>query len=885
MVWDERRVGCSGFLMRTLLQYACVGFVAVFAAAPPALAEIVSVNFYHSTAVVGPSERAGLVVTSGWNDLKVPGGFGLVDPAAAFGPTIVTNAAGASVALLSSTLGSYYNGDSGTSATGLNAGLMSEYVAWDTDGDAVLPDDTGTITVSGLGSAFTGPGYDVYVLFDADANNRTFAITIGTETQVGSDASTFNGVLRKATGAGADSSYAVFRGLTADAFSIELDSSSGRAALNGLQIVSADHPAPVNRPHVVVFLVDDMGWLDTSEPFHSEATVWNGLYYTPNMELLADRGLKFTQAYAASPVCSPSRASLLTGRNPGRTGITNWTSTVGQNGGSSILADADWTSEGLQPGDGNTTLPAILRQHGYLTAHVGKAHLGAEDTSGADPVTLGFDINVVGSAAGYPPSYFPEPRGLDRLPGLEAYQGTGTYLGEALTLEAGKIIDQAVDANMPLFLHLSHYLVHAPLSGQGDPAVLPAYPGLPDPEDDYAAMLESMDASLGAILAKLEQRGIANQTLVLFASDNGGLSALVRYDSLDASEPWHVHEHNRPLASGKGSSYEGGLRIPLIAAWAGQASGQPAVQPDLPIPPGSTSDEPIHFDDLFPTLLSATGIPNPASYLQDVDGEDLTPLLSASGGFARSGPLLWHYPHQWIWEPGDGPGIEPFTAVREGDWKLVYFYVDERWELYDLSSDLEEAVNLATRETERVHQLGSDMIGWMSAVGANRPRDAATLQEVPPPALPPPGCNDGLDNDGDGRVDLADPGCEALADLSEWSALLTCDDGLDNDGDGFVDFGADPGCASPLFGLENPQCQDGLDNDGQPGIDFDGGVSILGVGNGDPDGADPQCASFFVNREAAPARSCGLGPELAGLLPLIAWLRALRRRTREWPRA
>jgi arylsulfatase A-like enzyme len=540
-----------------------------------------------------------------------------------------------------------------------------------------------------------------------------------------------------------------------------------------------------------------MGWQDLSVPLTGEPTVWNGLYQTPQLNTLAGTGMRFTNAYAASPVCSPSRASMMTGRNPARTGITNWLSTVGRNDGNSVVTDPIWTSQGLQPDDGNTTLPSILHEAGYLTAHVGKAHIGAQTTQGADPTTLGFDINVGGSAAGNAPTYFPDYGGSAVAPGLEAYWSAGTYLNDALTSEATKIIDQAIASGQSFFMNMAHYAVHTPIEGQGDPAFLPAYASRPTPEDDYAAMLESVDASLAVLVEHLQTREIADETLIVFISDNGGLSRFLRYDSPDPGEPWHVNEHNRPLASGKGSAHEGGLRVPMIVSWAGQDSLQPPIQVSVPIVPGAINHEPVHTDDLFATLLHVAGIPSPESHLAGTDGENLVPLLSGQP-FVRGNPLYFHYPHQWLGEPGIGPGIEPFTAVREGRWKLIYYWSGRSWALYDLETDLGETTNVISRETGVVHALGTQMIAWLIDVGAQLPRDAVTLTTEPLPILPAPGCNDGIDNDGDGFTDDgADPGCTGLSDTSEWDAGLPCDNGLDDDGDGLIDL-QDPDCADPL---------------------------------------------------------------------------------------
>jgi arylsulfatase A-like enzyme len=825
----------------------------LLAAAPPVGAQVISVNFYHSTGTVAAGEEAGIVQIDGWNNLQAPGGFGLHDPAAGWGPVTVNDDSGLAAASVTSTLGSYYNGDSGTGATGLGASMMSEYVSWDSPTDGVPPDDSGTITVSGLGAEYTGPGYDVYLYFDTDVDTRTHTITISGQTVIGDDASTFNGVLVEAVGAGSDANYAVFRGLTAPSFSIDMDSSSGRGAMNGLQVVSASYvPPPLSGPHILLFVVDDMGWQDTSEPFADAPTVWNGLYRTPSIESLARSGIKLTDAYAASPVCSPSRTSLLTGRNPARTHITNWLSLVGRSNGNSIITDPLWASQGLQPGDGNTTLSTVLRDHGYLTAHVGKAHVGARETVGADPTTLGFDINVGGSGwgdvNGTGVGYFPDYGGTERVPGVEAYWPAGTYLNDALNAEAAKIIDQAIAANRPLFLNMWHYAVHTPIPNMGDPMFVGNYPTRPEPEDDYAAMLESIDHSLGVLVAHLQARGIADDTLVVFTSDNGGLSRFVRYDSPDPEEPWHRNEHNRPVASGKGASFEGGLRVPMVVAWAGQDPALPPVQPGLPIAPGSVSAEPVHTDDLFETLIRIADVPNAEPYFQDTDGVDIGPLL-AGQPFDRGDALYFHYPHQWVDDVGVTPGIEPFTALREGRWKLIYYWSNRNWELYDLQADLEERTDLSVLQSGVVHELGTRMIDWLVAVGAQVPRDAITLIDEPLPRLPPPGCDDGVDNDGDGLTDAAeDVGCTGPGDTSEWDVRLSCDDGSDNDGDGLTDL-ADPVCASPTFGRERAKCQDGLDNDGGGGTDWDGGESILGAGNGDPNGPDPQCSAPWDDSE------------------------------------
>jgi prepilin-type N-terminal cleavage/methylation domain-containing protein len=501
-----------------------------------------------------------------------------------------------------------------------------------------------------------------------------------------------------------------------------------------------------NTPNIILFLVDDMGWQDTSVAFHTQATVWNELYRTPNMQRLADRGMRFTNAYAASPVCSPTRVSLITGKNPARTRVTDWVG-HGRYGNRYIKAPA-WASTGLQPGDTHT-LPAILRKHGYRTMHVGKAHFGGRGTAGADPTTLGFDINIAGGHTGGPDRSYFLPWNASKHPGLQDYPAD-TYISDALTLEANKLIDQAVADNVPFFMNMAHYAVHSPLSAQGDPDYLGQYQDRPNPEDDYAALLESMDASLGAILDNLARHSIADNTIVIFFSDNGGLSnhsrnMKVTYTaSSGATVTYQKDRHNMPIKGGKGAAYEGGLRVPMIVAWAGQKSDAAPFRTDLPIMPGSTSDCPVISDDLLPTVLRMAGLRDMSQYTQDIDGQDITPLFHGHALARSSRSIYFHYPHQWYRDIGVGLGIQPFTAMRKGNWKLVYFYgdghkdgqgLDPWFELYDLAQDLGETENLLSSKPELARELILEMHAWMTKVGAQTPLSKANAQPVPLPTL------------------------------------------------------------------------------------------------------------------------------------------------------
>jgi len=489
-------------------------------------------------------------------------------------------------------------------------------------------------------------------------------------------------------------------------------------------------------PNIVLFLVDDMGWQDTSVEFHSERTVWNDLYNTPNMQRLADQGMRFTDAYAASPVCSPTRASIITGQNPGRSNITDWTrQTGGPSNNNSQLLSAPWNQDGVQPGE-FTTLPQLLSDAGYLTAHVGKAHFGSRNSGGGnDPTNIGFDINVGGSEIGGPFSYsapFNGNQSAALYPGLQGYPN-GTYLTDALTIEANNIIDQAVADEQPFFINMAHYAIHAPINGQGDPEYLGNYnDGRPGVEQHYAAMIESMDASLGAIMDNLEAEGVADNTIILFMSDNGGLSNHTRANTSNQNDAWARDFHNTPLSSGKGAAYEGGIRVPMIVAWAGQEAGAAPINTGLAIQTGSINHEPVHADDFFPTILSLAGVNNPVD-AADLDGQDLTGLL-AGDGFEREGGLFWHYPHQWYQDIGVGLGIQPFSAVRVGDHKLIFYYGPDGGtvELYNLADDIGEQVELsevAENQDELLH-LSTVLRRWMEGADAQLPIDRATGQAV-----------------------------------------------------------------------------------------------------------------------------------------------------------
>ncbi|MFZ9201951.1 MAG: sulfatase [Opitutales bacterium] len=470
-----------------------------------------------------------------------------------------------------------------------------------------------------------------------------------------------------------------------------------------------------DRPNLVFFLIDDMGWQETSVPFHTEVTDLNRRYRTPNMECLAAEGVKFTQAYA-SAVCSPSRVSALTGMNAARHGVTNWTlqrdkSPDTKHGSLTLPA---WPLNGFSPTAGTprtitgTTLPQLLRDAGYRTIHVGKAHFGAMGTPGENPLNLGFDINIAGHAAGGPGSYWGEKNFSGKwrnaeahwdVPGLAAYHGKDIYLTEALTLEAIKAVEQSVADRKPFYLYLSHYAVHAPW--EKDNRFYQKYidQGLKPAEATLASMIEGMDKSLGDLRAALARLGVADNTVIVFLSDNGSPSQC---------------PPNLPLRGHKLSPYEGGARVPMLVRWPGVAAA------------GSTNRSPVIIDDIFPTLLDLAGVDWQGKVPQTVDGASLVPELRQPGSIIPGRPLVWHFPNNYS-------GQSPFSALRSGPWKLVYHHASRKLELYDLDADIGEKTDLAAREPARTAMLAKLLGKLLRERGALMPTVTQTGQRVPYP--------------------------------------------------------------------------------------------------------------------------------------------------------
>jgi arylsulfatase A-like enzyme len=476
-------------------------------------------------------------------------------------------------------------------------------------------------------------------------------------------------------------------------------------------------------PNIVLFFVDDMGWQDTSVPFWDQTTPFNALYKTPNMERLAEKGVKFTNAYA-TPVCSPTRVSLMTGMNAARHRVTNWTLRPDQKQPMELnhpsLTFPEWNYNGI--GLDSLTphaayakpLPELLSEQGYYTIHAGKAHFGAIGYPSSNPLNLGFDVNIAGHAAGAPESYLGREnfgngkpgKEVWAVPGLEKYHGQDIFLTEALTKEVLHALNEPVQNQQPFFLYFALYGIHTPLMAN-DHFVEPYRAlGLEEPEARYASMIESMDEALGNVLNYLEDHQLENNTVILFMSDNGGLSASARGGQ--------KHTHNLPLKSGKGSIYEGGIRVPMLAYWPNKT------------PKNAINSTPLIIEDFFPTLLDIAQVKE-AKIPQKVDGQSLVPLLLEETQKEISRPLFWHYPNEW---GPEGPGIGSYSAIRQGNWKLIYFHTDQSLELYNLEDDIFEDNNLVESKVDKTRELAQVLTTHLQKVNAQMPSDKITGEIV-----------------------------------------------------------------------------------------------------------------------------------------------------------
>ncbi|MFZ9935783.1 MAG: sulfatase [Luteolibacter sp.] len=446
--------------------------------------------------------------------------------------------------------------------------------------------------------------------------------------------------------------------------------------------VKADRP-----PNVILVVVDDLGWTDLS--------CFGSTYYeTSNIDRLCAQGMKFTDAYAACAVCSPTRAAIQTGRYPARVGITDWIRFLGFKGSRTDLdqpAPTNYVGGARSPllcppnpfwmDLSEVTLAEVLKERGYVTSHIGKWHLGPDAWY---PDRQGYDENIGGCDHGQPPGYFdPYHRDAQRpnIPTLKPRK-EGEYLTDREADEAAGFITRHRDK--PFFLSLCHYAVHKPIEAKSDiVAKYEVKPKTNHKDPGYAAMVESVDDAMGRILETLDQLKISDRTLIIFTSDNGGLL-----------EP----TSNTPLRAGKGHPYEGGIRIPQIIRWPGV------------VKPGSVCSVPVSSVDFLPTIVEATDAQLPDRV---IDGESLVPLLSQKGGLKRDA-IFWHFPHY-------RGGIQPYSLIRQGPWKLIKRYDGTPSELFNLNADLSETHDLAAQQPELVKSLEERLAAWLQATGAKLP--------------------------------------------------------------------------------------------------------------------------------------------------------------------
>ena len=460
----------------------------------------------------------------------------------------------------------------------------------------------------------------------------------------------------------------------------------------------------MTRPNIVFILADDLGWRDLScfgSPF----------YETPNLDRLAQKGMRFTDAYASCPVCSPTRASTLTGKYPATVGVTDW---------------IDWGKH-LHPARGRVidvpyidhlpleekNLARKLGEHGYQTWHAGKWHLGGEDHY---PEKQGFDVNHGGAANGLPLGGYFSPWKVPGMTDIDVPEHT--HIDDYLTDRAVDCIQQR-DKDRPFYLNLWPYLVHTPIEGkehqiekyahksralgldQEDPLEEGEYFPTEHKKDrrvvrrrfqsdcTYASMVQILDENVGKVMDALEAEGIEDNTIIMFTSDNGGLSTAEGSPTCNA-----------PLNEGKGWMYEGGTREPLIVYWPGVTA------------PDSVCDEPVTSPDFYPTILEMLGLePEPE---QHVDGKSFAPALR--GDAFERGPIYWHYPHY------GNQGGTPGCSIREGDYKLIEFFEDNHIELYNLRTDIGETQNLARRDPQRARRMQQQLHEWLQKVEAKIPQ-------------------------------------------------------------------------------------------------------------------------------------------------------------------
>lgn len=475
-------------------------------------------------------------------------------------------------------------------------------------------------------------------------------------------------------------------------------------------------------PNVVLIQADDLGWphnsLTTMRDLATARGDTDAFYETPNLEALAGQGMSLNNYWCPSPVCSPSRLTLLTGLNPADHHMTQYLN------GNAAYGTDDWIRN---IPDETITLAEVFDQAGYATAHLGKWHLGQSGDPGGDPTQHGYDVNVGGGRAGYPDSYFADADGSFHLPNLrDGSSNPGEYLPDRLARAATDFIAQAAGNGDPFFVALNHYAVHIPIEARAadvayyrsklDNGTYTLYDDeLTDAQKDdlavYASMVDSVDDSLGTVMAQLQTSGVADNTVVVFTSDHGGLNVDRSNKGFDAPE-----NANAPLREGKGYPYEGGLRAPAVIS-------APGITVD-----GGISDAAVTTADLYPTLIELAGL-DPASGNPDIYGESMTGVLDGSDAVGRDSTIA-HFPHT------SNQGASPFSTIRTGDWKLIESYYEDgtsELELYNLAADIGETNDLAAQEPQRVESMRGAMRDYLRSVNAALPPGHLLTEPTNPP--------------------------------------------------------------------------------------------------------------------------------------------------------
>jgi len=470
----------------------------------------------------------------------------------------------------------------------------------------------------------------------------------------------------------------------------------GLGAVSSLAAFSGLSCAGTSKPNFVFFLIDDLGWKDLG-------CFGSSFYETPNVDRLAAEGMRFSNAYAACQVCSPTRASIMAGKYPARMNTTDWFGAPQPDN-----VQNHWTrNKPLLPASYNEHLPLdnvtiaeALKKAGYQTFFAGKWHLGGE---GYFPEDQGFDINKGGHHRGWPPGGYFSPYNNPKLDDGPK----GEHLPARLAEESVDFINYR-DNDKPFLLYLSFYSVHTPLQAREDlkdkyhsKAEQTEYAGprfIPEGEREarqvqdhavYGGMVEAMDLAVGEVLDALQENGLDSNTIIFFMSDNGGLS------TSEGSPTANV-----PLRGGKGWIYEGGIREPMMIKWPGHTR------------PGSVNSEPVISTDFYPTMLDMAGLPLRPE--QHIDGLSLVPLLEERGSLDRDA-IYWHYPHY------GNQGGTPNSAVRSSDWKLIHFYEDDSYELYNLRDDIGEHYNLIELYPDKAKELQEKLESWLNEVDARFP--------------------------------------------------------------------------------------------------------------------------------------------------------------------